>query len=137
MNVLHKMDDKYVTEEFLEELRPHFESALSTLRELNEIWADLLAGKAQLWLVVTPLGKVQGVGCTKMIERADKNVVLILVYSNSSAGTFLSHWPSFEQWCRDWGADEIEFYGRRGWEKALKTVGFEFQSITMNMKLEK
>lgn len=135
MNVLHKMDEKHVTESFLEELRPHFEKALPTLHDLNEVWADLLAEDAQLWLIVTPLGKVQGIGCTKMVERDGKSVVLILAYSNESAGTFFSHWDSFEKWCRDWGADEIEFRGRRGWERALKGFGFDFQSIIMNKSL--
>lgn len=135
MNILHLVDEKYVTEDFLEELRPHFEKALRNLYEVNEVFQALLATDAQLWMVVDNDGLVQGIGCTQMVERDSTNVVLILAYSNEAAGTFFTHWDSFEKWCRDWGADEIEFKGRRGWERALKSFGFEFQSITMNKKL--
>jgi hypothetical protein len=89
--------------------------------------------KSDLWLSLDAGDKI--VGCFTIGVAAYPSAVG--VFTESMAGTF--DFPSLceatEKFYKDLGFEFVEVQGRKGWEKVLAPLGYEFEHITLRKRL--
>lgn len=98
---------------------------------------SVMAGGMQLWLDTNvETGESRGVGITCLeTTDNDEKLVRVLLYSHESTASYLSNAKQFEEWCLRFGASEVEFWGREGWKRALRPLGYEVKCIVLRKRI--
>lgn len=137
---LSLVEQKDISRPLLWELKPLLQKAID--HNYGEMSADdfiesILAGAMQLWVDKHILSGIpRGIGVTRLEEKSDGGkLVRVILYTNESTASYLEQAESFENWCLLFGADEIEFWGREGWKRALKPLGYELKYVVMRKTL--
>ena len=102
---------------------------------VDSLLADVADGSLIVW-VLRREDRTLGVWTTRVCQSAIRYVSI-----EDCAGERLSEWihealHTVEQWAREMGAQQIIFSGRRGWEKVLRSHGFETSRIEGVKQLE-
>ena len=93
----------------------------------------LIAGKAVLWLCVTP-EKVRTAMVTWVDQFATQKV-LTGAFTGGVMEDVFEMAPYIIDYARYAECDAIEVHGRRGWARAFKPLGFEEYSTTSRLEL--
>lgn len=96
------------------------EGALSTTAE--DWKASCLARKAQLWLICAP--EIVGCGITEIYETAKGLTCGVPILAAADFADLEALFDTVESWARAEGCVRLEGFGRQGWVRALKTVGW-------------
>jgi hypothetical protein len=78
---------------------------------------SLLSRKMQLWVYVN--GDIKSCAVTQISNYPLKNVCTILFAAGADLHEWLRFMPMIEEWARENKCDDIDIYGRPGWEKVL------------------
>ncbi len=86
----------------------------------DEVKADLVAGKGQLWAAWTHDEGILGVMVTYIIEHPLKKICRIWLCVGRERARWVHHLGSVEEWAKAQGCGEIVAVVRPGWEKVLQ-----------------
>jgi len=119
-------------------VKPYLEAALEHADgkyDLSVIFEQIQRENYKLWVVYN---ESQVIGCfvTELVQYPCAKILDIPFLSCENFDTDIApHLDAVKQWARDHNAVSIEFFGRAGWEKKLKPVGFEKTHTVMRLKL--
>lgn len=133
------MELKTVQSEDIKSIWPEIVHLLNRLVEydedviLEEIFSSLVNKKQQLWLAVSD--GIKALAVTEINQRPKQKVCLIYGISGDDMGSWIHFLPVIERWALSIGCDSTELMGRRGWERKLKTHGWELTKVVIRKKL--
>lgn len=112
-----------------DEAEPYLRRAVdsvATEEYLAFIKGRLFTGMEQLWQLRDDIGEILGYATTSIYTRngLTTTVVINLGVANELEA-FVSYLSGFEVWAKGKNIDYIEVVGRKGWEKVLRSEGFE------------
>ncbi|MGY6283610.1 hypothetical protein ACXIT0_11990 [Methylorubrum extorquens] len=87
--------------------------------------AQLVRGNYQLWRTEN------SAGVTQINENPFNKCLFIFLAGGDLSEIEHIAGPVIEQWAADQGCTSIILSGRRGWERALRPLGYEFQSTNL------
>lgn len=74
--------------------------------------------------------------CTAFLEWDDRRC-LVLALAGGDLDEILNEGePIVKAWARENGCSHFLLFGRKGWERKLKSYGFEFQSVTLMKEID-
>jgi hypothetical protein len=119
------------------EVRPWIEAACKRNRgkyDALDIKAGLLSGEDQLWIWKSPTAFA--VGVTRLANYPKQRVCTIRIVT----GTNATEWqgPAMEtikRWAKEAGCHAMELCARKGWERRLRSEGFECTHVYIEMAL--
>jgi hypothetical protein len=88
------------------------------------------SGRRQLWLI-TDGSDVLAAGVTEAI----KGVCFIWAFGGERMSEWFHLHKELETWARQNGLRGVRFYGREGWERALRKSGFKKRLVIMHKEL--
>lgn len=98
------------------------------------VYNGLKTRNMQLWLEVED-EKIISAGVTKIIEWPDKKVCWAVGLAGKGDDLVQRYLETVEPWARHHGCAEMRLTGRRGWERKMKRLGFEFRHVEMAKQL--
>jgi len=119
-------------------VKPFLEAALEHADgkyDLSVIFEQIQRENYKLWVVYN---ESQVIGCfvTELLQYPCAKVLGVPFLSCGDFDADIApHFSTVKQWARDNNAVSIEFFGRAGWEKKLKPMGFEKTHTVMRLKL--
>ena len=100
---------------------------------LPDVRARLADGTLQLWLIKDGARSI-GIICTEVYDTArGKTCALPIVYCEDMAASIAGVLTDIEAWARSIGCVRLQGEGRRGWERALRPLGWK----TITTQVEK
>lgn len=90
---------------------------------LEGIYQKLLTKDMQLWVIVSD--KILAAGTTQVCVYPLKKVLIVSFLGGESFDLWKDKIHMIEQVGREWGCDDIEIQGRKGWERAMKEFDYE------------
>lgn len=120
-----------ISVEILDEWWPHVTEYLQKAIDradgrwnLESIRQKLLSRDMQLWVIVS--NKILAAGISQIVEYPLRKVCVV----SFLGGEELSLWhdksiATIERAALDWGCDDVDVQGRKGWERAMKRHGYE------------
>lgn len=114
-------------------LVPFFSRLVDDHMSLDDIWGHLESGEWHLWIDDVD-GEIVSIAVTSFIYYPQYTALRIILTAGSetdwaAATEFLENVAKANR------CDTVEILGRKGWERALKSRGFEFQNITLRKRL--
>jgi len=99
-------------------VKNHVQSALDrnqNFRDHTDVKKNCIEGLEQLWVIVDNKDNVHGVCVTQIVEQKNYKI------------------KDFEDWAfKNCNCKKIEIYGRPGWSKMLKPLGYDFTHVQMD-----
>lgn len=92
---------------------------------LEDIFFHLRHMDMQLWLVIDELDAIKGAIVTQIIQYPNKKVLLIMLISGVKFDDWSHFLSDFIAFAKDHNCQSLEGYGRAGWEKKIKHLGFK------------
>lgn len=92
---------------------------------LQDIYHAILDRDMQLWLIVDIDDIIHAAIVTQIIYYPSKKVMLFVIVSGVKFNNWIHELPHFVLFARSHDCESIEFYGRSGWEKKVKKLGFD------------
>lgn len=100
----------------------------------DAILARAISGQLQFWLITEGDNKVKMFFTTQVTELFNGKKVLQIVWGIGEE--VIENLPlletAFDRFAQSMGCDTIEVSGRKGFERAFKKIGFEFQCVTLH-----
>lgn len=141
---MEKQDDQklfgivsYEVDTYWEEVSPLIERALlysDGKYKLDDILKGIKSRDLQLWAIARSK-KITTVMVTKIICYPQKKSLLMMLYSGDSTKDTSKFLPMIYGWAKYQGCEEVEMFGRPGWEKLLKSENFEKTFTVLRTKL--
>lgn len=102
---------------------------------LDDIHHLVCEGEWVLWLCIVPdTREITTVVVTTFIQYPKvKNLRIVLLSGDDEDWAFGIE--VFEDFARNNLCHSVEILGRKGWERALKSSGYEFQNITLSKRI--
>lgn len=112
---------------------PLLKNTADTHLDVDDVYYRLENGDWTLWI-----SKVEGIivsaAVTSFIHYPKYTAFRIILCAGSG-----TNWADateyLEEVAKHNGCEALEVLGRKGWERALRSRGFEFQNITLNKRL--
>lgn len=102
------------------------------------ILAAILNREKQLWMAVDG-PKILGVCVTQIFPYALKKGCRLSYFAGDDClregGWFVPMISTIERWAKDNGCTQLEAWGRKGWERAAKPIGFDYQFTALMKEL--
>lgn len=100
--------------------------------DIDDLYKQLLTLQTVLWTVTNERYEIEAFAITDVLEYPKKKVIRILLL----AGKGMENWKqqftdSMVAWGAKIGASGIEVIGRKGWERALEKLGFNYMSTIL------
>lgn len=67
------------------------------------------------------------------VDEYPQRRALTVAFGGGSLDDILSHVPAIKEYARQLDCGQVDVYGRPGWVKALKKLGFRQTSVTMTL----
>lgn len=101
------------------------------------VFAELMADKLQLHLVLSGAGQIRGCLITQIaLQPSGLVTVMMTLASGVGVGKRLAElYPSFLHWCARQGASSIRYIGRPGWVRASARLGFQPIAVMAEAKV--
>lgn len=112
---------------------PHIERSLAYsdgLVRIGDVEVGVLDGSKQLW-VVWGDDKPLAWGVSELIN----GTCFVWAISGKGMKQWFHLHEEFEEWAKASGCDAVHFFGRQGWERALRKFGFERRLVVMRKEL--
>lgn len=90
---------------------------------------QLVSGEYQLWRTAN------SAGVTQINENPFHKCLFIFLAAGDLNEIAHDAGPVIEQWAADRGCTSIILSGRRGWERAVRPLGYDFQSTNLIKRL--
>lgn len=87
--------------------------------------SGLVQGKYQLWR--TP----NSAGVTEVDRTPSKTSLFVFLSAGDLSEVMHACTHAVEPWAREQGCTSMLISGRKGWERTLRPVGYEFQSVNL------
>ena len=102
----------------------------------SDIYQELAQGNWVLWIATDSDGVIK-VACTVHIVFYPKTKVCRV---ETIGGDGMEHWLKFlhpiEEWAKLNECTAMDVWGRRGWERALKTHGYSFEATLLRKRFD-
>jgi hypothetical protein len=103
---------------------------------IDEIFERILKGTYQVWIELDENYHIIGVMLTEIIKNKNKTILFIYMYeANNLQVSNNDNFEILSNWAKGLGVDEIQLYGRAGWERPLKPFGFEKTHVLLRRRL--
>jgi hypothetical protein len=99
------------------------------LSRFDEIERDVLAGRSLLWLAWS--GEIEAAATTSLIETNKSKVCVLTACGGNDMHRWVALLETIEVYARAEGCNRMRIFGRKGWQRVLKTYH------TTNIVLEK
>jgi hypothetical protein len=100
----------------------------------DDLIKKVINKQSDLWISVDKDGDIKGCLIVGFGELPRGKIITAEAISSESLG-FLTALPVFEKYYKELGFKIFEMTGRRGWEKVMKPLGYDFKGITIRKKL--
>lgn len=104
--------------------------------DLDYIRNRAMQGSCQIWVGQNPVtNEIDLVLVSESIHSNGKNVLILRWASGKNMDEWFFDIGLLENWAKEKGFDEIEVWGRRGWERKLRPLGYthRFTVISRNL----
>lgn len=99
---------------------------------LAQVKTCLLNKDMQLWLYAHSSGKILAVCVTRIVKAVKHNRLDICFAAGKDEHASIENFiDTFSQFARANACEAIEMTGRKGWQKRLSDLGFEFVYLTV------
>ena len=103
---------------------------------INDVYAQLMETRTVLFIITNEQYSIEAFIIADVQQYPQRKVIRILL----SAGKNLKEWKNellevMTSWCKKIGASRIEIIGRKGWERALADIGFEFSHVVLTKEI--
>ncbi len=129
-------------------IKPYLDKALAYSRgewTANEILKEVIVNASlfHLWEISNDDNKVVAIASTRAMNYGSFSSLHIITLANVDTGEDVN-WEDYQEealepvmkMAREAGLDRVEFTGRRGWLRKLKSIGWKEQYITMDIELK-
>jgi len=96
----------------------------------EDIYEFLSTERWQLWVYVHR-GEIQVVGTTSFVYYVDKKMCRIETVAGTDRTLWMHCLRNIEEWAQQNGCVAMDIFGRRGWEKVLKSFEYNFEAILL------
>ena len=121
-----------ITEEW-GEIAPFFDNLVDRHMGLDDVYASLMDGRWTLWVNYVD-GVLSSIATTTFIYYPKFTTLRIILCAGAE-----TNWADatefLEEVAKANSCDTLEVLGRKGWERALRSRGFDFQNITLSKRL--
>jgi len=102
-------------------------------RDNQHVKENCKKGIEQLWVIVDNKDNIHGVCITQIVQHPNYNIGTVRMATGHDLPLWYDQVKHFEKWAHDnYGCKKIEIYGRPGWKKILKPLGYEFTHVQMD-----
>ena len=108
-------------------------SRCSDIYNANDLVNRVSAGKSDLWIAYDKNNDIKG--CFVIGFAHYPQSTGILAEGISGQFDFENATPKIEEYYKDLGYEFWEMTGRRGWEKKMAPLGYEFKSVILRKRL--
>jgi hypothetical protein len=95
---------------------------------IESVGVAILSGKAQLW-------PGQNCALVSEVEHAPGRRFARVWHAGGDMDELVAMTPGLESWARMQGCDSVVVSGRKGWERIMKALGYEFESVVLRKPL--
>lgn len=139
LRMVRKEDLSY---KFLYSLKDYFDHVIEKTEDrltAEFYFQEIMELRYQLWVVVHKADySIGGIGVSVLHDHpTGERVARVLLLSSVGTASFEDCYLEFIEWAKQVNADEIEFKGRAGWQRALKIPGLKHKYTVMCHRLEK
>ena len=117
-------------------VKDHVQSALDrnqNFRDHSDVKENCIKGLEQLWVIVDKKDNVHGVCITQIVEQKNYNIGLVRIATGHDLPLWVDKIKDFEDWAfKNCDCKKIEIYGRPGWSRMLKPLGYDFTHVQMD-----
>lgn len=109
------------------EASPIIEQALAhadSKYSLEDVYGFIQSRDMQLWAIYNNKG-LQGITVTQIICYPQEKRLLIVFLAGIDFDKWINLWFPMRDWAKEEGCTACEIFGRPGWERRLKEIGFE------------
>jgi hypothetical protein len=92
--------------------------------EISDIYKSLIEKDMQLWTAFSDEG-CEALCVTQIINYPRKKVLLLFLIAGKESANWLHFVENLKHFAKEHGCDSLEGYGRPGWEKLSKPLGFK------------
>ncbi len=92
--------------------------------DLEDVYNFIVHKDMQLWVMFNASG-ICGATVTQIIKYPRKKVLMLVFIAGEHADSWLNLIDGIKDFAKEHGCESIEGYGRPGWEKLSKPLGFE------------
>ena len=100
----------------------------------NDLINKVINKQSDLWISTDKDGDIKGCLIVGFGELPRGKIVTAEAMSSESLGS-LAALPFLEKYYKELGFKFFEMAGRRGWEKVMKPLGYDFKNITIRKSL--
>lgn len=104
--------------------------------ELAEIKAKLIEGKMQVWFA-TRDQSMQFILVTEGFRIDGLNTLVLRMAVGFDVDLLLPDFHLLENWARNAGFSQIQVWGREGWKRKLRPLGFRFGYTCLTKELDR
>lgn len=105
-----------------------------SLYDLQAIYDMILEDHAVVWMVTEDY-TINGYAVTIMRDWPKGRVFTILLLAGSQIERWFPLWSHFEDYAKNYGCDMMTITGRPGWDRVLKSQGFNSKQVVMTRTL--
>lgn len=98
---------------------------------LDDMEEAVVSGRYQLWLIVKGY-KVLGAGVTEMMKNG---TCFVWAFGGKKMHEWFPLHEELEAWAKRAGCNAIHFFGRLGWDRVLRSEGYEKRMVIMRKEL--
>ncbi len=114
-----------LAEEFIERACKYSQGLLLS----SDLEASVADGTKQLWIVWED--ECRGAGVTSVIN----STCFVWAFGGTSIDEFLPLCADVEVWAKENGCDAVQFFGRLGWERVMRSIGYERKMVVLRKEL--
>lgn len=96
---------------------------------VGDVKDSVLMGTAQLW------PSRNGCVVTSFTEFPNSKMCHIWLMGGKFEEVFNEHYHVIESWAKNHGCDQMCINGRKGWQRRLKSEGYEFASVVLTKRI--
>ena len=100
----------------------------------NDLINKVINKQSDLWISIDKDGDIKGCLIVGFGELPRGKIVTVEAMSSESLGS-IAALPFLEKYYKELGFKFFEIAGRKGWEKVMKPLGYDFKNITIRKSL--
>ena len=103
-------------------------------RNLENIMEELVKGEKQVWMLSTD-DEFKATIITHIVEHPQKKTCELIYLGGEDMLDMIPEFTAIEDWAVENGCKDFQAVGRPGWERVLKSHGYERRYITVGRNL--